>query len=139
MNQDLYQEALMAHARRGKVGARLAEHPDSSATCDNPLCGDRVTVDLMISDGKISKLGQKTRGCILTQAAAALMADMSNGISIGEAAILVDAVKDYLQDGTLPDHLEAFSVMEPVRAVKSRHDCVLIAFKALAEAANKAA
>ena len=43
----LYHEAIIAAARRASGHGRL-ESPHGSATVDNPLCGDRVTLDVAL-------------------------------------------------------------------------------------------
>ncbi len=70
--QQLYNDAILAEAKARHGHGRLAE-PDVTATCDNPLCGDRVTVDLRLAGDRIAELAQTTRGCILTQAAASVI------------------------------------------------------------------
>ncbi|MCB1832693.1 MAG: iron-sulfur cluster assembly scaffold protein, partial [Geminicoccaceae bacterium] len=61
MSEDLYQEALVAMAKSG-VGAGRLEAPDGTATADNPLCGDRVTVDVRMDGDRVQELAHKTRG-----------------------------------------------------------------------------
>ena len=45
--------------------------PTKSARRDNPLCGDRVTIDVRLDDsGKIAEIAHQVRGCLLCQASA---------------------------------------------------------------------
>lgn len=134
MSDAIYNEAIVAAARDRSHSGRLAG-AGHTATCDNPLCGDRVTLDLMLTGGRIDRLAQKTRGCLLTEAAAALVARLAAGSPPGEAATLLSQVRSYLAgDGSPP--WQELRMFEPVRAVRSRHECVLLPFEALAEAAG---
>ena len=48
MTTELYNEAILAEAKAGH-GSGTLPTPDVSVTCDNPLCGDRVAVDLNVT------------------------------------------------------------------------------------------
>jgi nitrogen fixation NifU-like protein len=134
MSDELYHEKLVERAQAGRAHGRL-DHPDKTATLDNPLCGDRVTVDLKTANGKVLEAGHRTRGCLLCEAAAALIVAQAPGSSTESLAGLADAVRDFLQKGgPAPSGWGAVEEFAPVRAVKSRQDCVLLPFRALAEA-----
>ena len=69
MTDELYHQAILELAKQAGRTPRL-EDPDASVTVDNPLCGDRVTLDLRLADGRVAAVGHKVRGCLLCQAAA---------------------------------------------------------------------
>lgn len=129
---ELYDQRILELARSKRAVGRL-EHADATATADNPLCGDRVTIDLAGDTAAIRELAQKTRGCLLTRAAAAVVADSAGSLSPSDLAALALAVRRFLEGGGEPP-LPALEAFRPVREVKSRHDCVAIAFDALARA-----
>lgn len=138
MSETLYDQAIIEAAKSTDHAGRL-EQPSGTATTDNPLCGDRITLDLVAEDGRITHLAHKTRGCLLTKAAAALLASHSEGMKLDEAAALRAAARAYIEGESDAAPFPALAMMAPVKAVKSRHDCVTIAFDALAEAADQAA
>ena len=78
MTDELYHRAILDLARQAGGTPRL-EAPDASVTVDNPLCGDRVTLDLTLADGRVGAIGHKVRGCLLCQAAAAVIAARAPG------------------------------------------------------------
>jgi nitrogen fixation NifU-like protein len=134
---DLYNERILALARSHQ-GAGTLEPPRLRVSLDNPLCGDRITLDVRLEHGRIAALAHQTRGCLLTEAAAALLATLASGATAEEAVALRDAVAGLLRGAgstPLPPGLEVF---QPVAAVKSRHDCVLLPFDALVEAVRAA-
>ena len=51
MSDALYQERIVALAK-AKTGAGKLEQPTASARRDNTLCGDRVTMDVRLDDGR---------------------------------------------------------------------------------------
>jgi nitrogen fixation protein NifU and related proteins len=140
MKDDLYHQAILDLARRATGRGRL-EAPQASATVDNPLCGDRVTLDLDLREGRVSAIGHRVRGCLLCQAAASVIGARAPGL---EPAALHEEAEHLRRlivegpgaaiDGLWPE-LAAF---EPVHRHKSRHDCVLLPFDALTQALEQA-
>lgn len=132
----LYDQAILQKARTATGAGRLPE-PDGSAMIDNPLCGDRVTIDLTLADGKVATLGHLVRGCVLCEASAALIAEKAIGQAPAALRQAAAAIKPMLREGAAPPWPE-LEIFTPVRAVRSRHDCVELPFRALAAALDKA-
>ena len=139
MSDDLYQDAIVRHARAGARAGRL-EGPDVSATVDNPLCGDRVTIDLKLDGERVVEIAQHTRGCVLCKASASIVAEHA----IGETATsLLEVGSDLaamLREGRpSPDGSWAdLGAFKPVAQHKSRQPCVLLPFDALKQAFDEA-
>ena len=141
--EKLYQEAIKGHAKRGCRKGRL-KSPDASATVDNPLCGDRVTVDINIEDGRVSELGHHVRGCLLCEAAASVIGCNA----VGETPAALRAARATAErllrgdggaaNGEAAGSWPAIADFTPVRNFKSRHECVLLPFEALAKALDEA-
>ena len=135
MSDDLYHRAIVDLAKQAAGAARL-EAPQASATVDNPLCGDRVTIDLALADGRVRAVGHKVRGCMLCQAAAVAIAARAPGETPAALHQIAGRLDQAIRkdpaglDGLWPE-LAAFA---PVHRHKSRHDCVLLPFKALLRA-----
>jgi nitrogen fixation NifU-like protein len=111
-----------------------------SVTVDNPLCGDRVTLDLSFEDGRVREVGHKVRGCLLCQAAAVTIGERAPGETpdaLREVAGTLGAAVARAPEtaGRLWPELAVFA---PVHAHKSRHECVLLPFEALTRALDQA-
>jgi NifU-like protein involved in Fe-S cluster formation len=138
MKDALYHQAILELARQARADARLAA-PQASVTLDNPLCGDRITLDLSLAEGKVGEVGHRVRGCLLCQAAAAVIASRAPGETPQAlrtvARDLADALagRTDLAGGSWPE----LAVFGPVRPHKSRHDCVLLPFQALTQALDE--
>jgi nitrogen fixation NifU-like protein len=133
MSSQLYSDAILATARARHGHGRL-DHPDGTATCDNPLCGDRVTVDVRLAGAGIAALAQLTRGCVLTQAAASVLARHLPGASPADLAAATAEVKRLLAGEELTPGWPELAMFAPVHSVRSRHECVLLPFEAAAAA-----
>ncbi len=138
MSSDLYHAALVARAREAFGEGRLAS-PAASITVDNPLCGDRVTLDLEAGDGRVKAIGHAVKGCLLCEAAAATIAEFGRNRSPAELRDMAAAARALMKDGTpVPDRFSGLQVFTPVHAAKSRRDCVLLPFEALGKALDAA-
>jgi nitrogen fixation NifU-like protein len=135
MSVDLYQQAIITLAKRAREQSRLAD-ADHTATVDNPLCGDRITLDLITDGDIIEKVGHKTRGCLLCEASACLIADHAPGETIDDlktkAEMLISSFSD--ENQALTDLWPGLDTLAPARSYKSRHDCVTLPFQALSKA-----
>lgn len=132
MNDELYGTAVKDLAAREPA---VLDDPDASATLDNPLCGDRISLEVRIEGGRVAAVGHRVKGCLLCRAAATLAAEQAVGLDADSTARLADQVAGMLKAGADPA-FSALAVFLPVRPHKSRHNCVLLPFKALAAAAR---
>ena len=125
----LYKKALLRLAADAAGAGRL-RHPDASATMSNPACGDRVTVEVAIKDGRVAALAHDTHACILTQASAALLAGAAPGMDRAALAALEAGVAAMLKEGA-PPPLPAYAAFGAAAALSARHVCVMLPFMAL--------
>ncbi len=134
MSDDLYQDKIMALAHDEARTGRM-KSPDATATVDNPLCGDRVTIDVRVKDGRISEITHNVRGCVLCQASAAALGAKAVGETRASLAKARGALRNMLTGGAAPSGEWApFEAFTPVAAHNSRHSCVLLPFDAIDEA-----
>lgn len=134
MPDTLYHQAILEHAKAA-IGAGKLDGATAEATVDNPLCGDRVTVSLSLDDGIVTAVGHDVRGCVLCHASASLLAQ--HGVGQSEDAIrkaAVDLALMIRDGGPVPEGWPDLETFEPVRAARSRHECVLLPFEAATRA-----
>jgi nitrogen fixation NifU-like protein len=138
VSADLYQAELVARAREAFGKGRLPGAA-ASITVDNPLCGDRVTIDLQRSGGRVSAIGHEVKGCLLCEAAAATIAAFGRDKTPEELRDMRRAATALMKDGTpAPEAFSDLAVFTPVHNAKSRRDCVLLPFEALEKALQAA-
>jgi nitrogen fixation NifU-like protein len=82
---DLYRDYILEHYRRPHNFGVLDE-PTASYEGANPLCGDRITMQLTIKDGVVAEVGFTGRGCAISQASASLLTDEIKGKPVDEVA-----------------------------------------------------
>jgi len=82
---DMYREVILDHYKHPHNAGTL-EHPDVSYEDNNPLCGDRIRIDLQIADGIVTDVRFQGRGCAISQASASLLTDEIIGKPVQEIA-----------------------------------------------------
>jgi nitrogen fixation NifU-like protein len=91
---DLYREQILDHYRNPRNRGTL-EPADATFEDTNPLCGDRVRMDLRLDGAVVADIKFSGRGCAISQAAASMLTEMVKGQTIDEVKALT---KDDLLD-----------------------------------------
>jgi NifU-like protein involved in Fe-S cluster formation len=135
----LYHKEMLRHAAAAHGSGRL-DHPDASVMLDNPLCGDRVTMDVSLDDGRIERIGHQLHACVLCQASASILGEHAIGRNRADLDALMTSVSAMLkQDGAVPDTpWQDYGIFEPVIPVRNRHTCVLLPIETLIKSVEAA-
>ena len=113
--RDLYQEMILDHHRRPR-NFRALPAPTRSAEGYNPLCGDRVTVQLDVGDGVVRDIGFQGSGCAISKASASMMTASLKGKPLGEAEQIIERFHAML------------TALAGVREFPSRVKCAVLAW-----------
>jgi len=140
--KDLYQEVIVDHNRAPRNFGHL-EAPTHRADGFNPLCGDRLTIELAVDEaGVIRELAFDGQGCAISVASASLMTEALKGRTLAEAEPLFQSFHSLL---TRPSDTDAIPEEESlgklvalagVRAHPSRVKCATLCWHALRSAAH---
>lgn len=114
---DMYREQILEHAKHPHNFGTL-EGATHSHEEHNPLCGDRVRIDLLVEGDVIADVRFSGRGCAISQASASLLTDELRGMSVAEA-------KAYSKDNLL----ELIGI--PLSKNPTRLKCALLSLKTL--------
>jgi len=88
--RELYQEVILDHSRHPRHFGTL-EHPTHKAEGYNPLCGDKVSVTLVLNkEGRVADINFTGKGCAISQASASLMTELLAGRTLEDAQKLMD-------------------------------------------------
>ena len=133
---DLYRTTILEHYRKSGNKLRI-EEPDIEYDEYNPICGDRVVLQLKLNGGLVGEATFHGEGCSISQASASMMTDVLEGKTLAEAEELAETFRQMMQGHTLSDeqlaelsHLEA---LQGVRKFPVRIKCALLAWTALEE------
>lgn len=78
---DLYRDYILEHYRRPH-NFGVVEDATASFEGANPLCGDRITMQVRVKDGVVEAVGFTGRGCAISQASASLLTDEMKGKAV---------------------------------------------------------
>ena len=78
---DLYTNNILELASTIPVTTRL-KHPDVTVTKRTAICGSSITMDLNISESKITDIGLDIKACALGQASACIFVTHAIGVDI---------------------------------------------------------
>lgn len=80
---DLYRDFILDHYRNPR-NAGTIEDADASFEDINPLCGDKIRMDLKVRDGIVTDVKFRGRGCAISQASASLLMEEIKGKPLAE-------------------------------------------------------
>lgn len=83
--QELYQQVILDHNRTPRNFRKLPS-PTRVAEGYNPLCGDRVSVEVELEGDLIRDVAFQGSGCAISRASASMMTVSLKGKSLDEAA-----------------------------------------------------
>jgi NifU-like protein involved in Fe-S cluster formation len=132
----------------GRILALAADIPhlgrlpsaQASARRRSPLCGSSITVDVTMTDGRVSDYGQEVKACALGQAAAAVVGSVILGRTRAEVERARDELRAMLKQNGVPPSapFDGLEVLQPARDYKNRHASIMLTLEAAAEAMAEA-
>lgn len=85
----LYSQIILDHFRNPRNYGRLSS-PDVTYEQVNPLCGDRIRIELEIRDRIITRAGFVGDGCAISVAAASVLTELIAGTGIESEEMISD-------------------------------------------------
>lgn len=75
---DLYQDVIIDHYNRPRNFHRL-EAPSVSLEGYNPICGDKINLDIRLEGERIADIGFIGSGCAISKASSSMMTEVVKG------------------------------------------------------------
>ena len=80
---DLYRQNILDHYQNPRNFGTLP-HPDISVEDSNPLCGDKIRMDLRIENDRVADVRFSGVGCSISRAAASMLTEEIKGKTLEE-------------------------------------------------------
>ena len=130
--RELYQEMILDHNRSPRNKGKL---PDANAQAEghNPLCGDRVTVYLDLSEGSVRNIRFEGVGCAISTASASMMTEAVMGKTVEEVEAMFQQFHQMVTQGGVGAGIEfeKLEVLAGVRDYPVRVKCATLPWHAL--------
>lgn len=120
---DLYREIILDHYKNPRNFGAL-KHPTCSAHKNNPLCGDELSVDVLVGGGTLEDIKFSGQGCAISIASASMLSEKA----IGQQ---VEVLKRFSKDDILD--------MLGTNLTPARLKCALLSLEVLQQALQTAA
>jgi nitrogen fixation NifU-like protein len=139
--KDLYREVILDHNRQPRNFGEL-EGANRVIEGVNPLCGDRMTLYVKVSNERVEDLRFKGTGCAISVASSSLMTEKVKGTTVDQSLALFEMVHQMLTEHAADDaqlaELGKLAALSGVREYPSRVKCAALAWHALKSALTSA-
>ncbi len=134
ISDDLYREIILEHYAHPRCKGKL-ESPTFRQEGVNPTCGDAVTVELDVQDGRVIKAAFEGVGCSISLASASMLTSLIEGKTLAEVRELTDAFKKRMLNRNdtepCPEELGELEALDGVRQYPVRVKCALLAWNTM--------
>ena len=127
---DLYQEIILDHYKKPRNAGRL-EEPSCSASGDNPLCGDKISISIKKNGGRVEDIRWNGAGCAISTASASLMSEAVKGKTEAEIEALFTRYHDRVMGKGSSEGLDKLEVFSGVSEYPVRVKCASLAWHTL--------
>jgi len=80
----MYSPQLLDHFQNPRNAGDIAD-PDASVQIENPACGDVLKLTLRVTDGRISEIRFRAKGCVAAMACGSLLTELVQDKTMEEA------------------------------------------------------
>lgn len=118
----IYQDIILDHYRFPRNFGTI-ENPSNSVDVSNPLCGDKLHIDIKEKDSKIEEISFSGEGCAISIASASMLTEYAKGKP-------KDELKKIESDFILKELLQ-------IQLTPNRVKCALLSWEALVKVLSK--
>ena len=130
---ELYQEVILDHYKHPRCHGCLSA-PQAQSSLYNPLCGDHITIELTVENGRVAQIAFSGKGCSISQAAASMMSSICEGQSIVEVEKFLNKFRALMRGEVGQSECAELGdavALEGVRKFSARVKCAMLAWEAL--------
>jgi len=149
--EDLYREIILDHYRTPRNRGELETPPATKVDGHNPLCGDEISVYLMVEDAEngddavVTDIKIDGQGCSISQSSASMMSNAVIGKRVGDVRAVTRRFKSLmgiedvgLEPGDEAVDLEDLEALQGVVKFPVRIKCAVLGWNTLSSALDQA-
>jgi len=128
---ELYMEVILDHNKNPRNKGEILEHTHS-ADGHNPLCGDRISIQIVLDNNTVTDAKFIGSGCAISTASASMLTDTIKGMKKAQIEEMFKNFHNLVTDkDTEKNDLGKFTVFEGVKKYPTRVKCATLSWHAL--------
>jgi nitrogen fixation NifU-like protein len=135
---DLYRRVIMDHYKNPRNRGKFGDSESVTVDLNNPTCGDRISLQMKVRDGKVEAAKFVGEGCSISMSSASMMTDAIKGKTLDEALQMAENFSG-LMKGEHPEfEYEDIEALSGVSKFPARIKCATLAWNALRKGIEQA-
>lgn len=137
--EQLYRQVIMDHYKNPRNRGEI-QNGTVTVNMNNPSCGDRIQLHMMVKDGKIEDAKFTGEGCSISLSSASMMTEAVKGIPPDDALELSTIFSDMMLGEEYNDEkfdLGDIEALQGVSKFPARIKCATLAWKAMERGLGK--
>ncbi|MFF2888410.1 Fe-S cluster assembly sulfur transfer protein SufU [Paenibacillus sp. NPDC057967] len=128
---DLYRRVIMDHYKNPRNRGTLADEA-VTINLNNPTCGDRISLQLQVVDGKVVDAKFTGEGCSISMSSASMMTEAVKGQSFESAIQMAEKFSALMKGEPVEfEENEDIEALSGVNKFPARIKCATLAWNAL--------
>jgi nitrogen fixation NifU-like protein len=129
----LYRQVIMDHYKNPR-NRGVIEDNSITINMNNPTCGDRIQIHLIVEDGKIADVKFDGEGCSISLSSASMMTQAIKGLEVEKALEMAEIFSEMIQGKDYDEgdfDLGDIEALQGVAKFPARIKCATLAWKAM--------
>lgn len=128
---DLYRRVIMDHYKNPRNRGTM-NNEAVTINLNNPTCGDRISLQLVVEDGKVTDAKYTGEGCSISMSSASMMTEAVKGHTFDEALEMAERFSSLMKGEAVEfEELEDIEALSGVNKFPARIKCATLAWNAL--------
>ncbi|WP_337098975.1 Fe-S cluster assembly sulfur transfer protein SufU [Paenibacillus sp. YIM B09110] len=128
---DLYRRVIMDHYKNPRNRGTMNDEA-VTINLNNPTCGDRISLQLQVENGKVVDAKYTGEGCSISMSSASMMTEAVKGKTFDEALNMAERFSGLMKGQEVEfDELEDIEALSGVNKFPARIKCATLAWNAL--------
>lgn len=127
---ELYQEVILDHSKNPRNKTEL-ENFTHEAKGHNPLCGDQISIQIIMKGEEISDVKFTGSGCAISTASASILTEAIKGKRKKEIEKIFGSFHDLVTGNETKEDLGKLTIFEGVQKYPVRIKCATLSWHAL--------
>ena len=127
---ELYLEVILDHNKNPRNNGTLEQYTNH-AEGHNPLCGDNISIQVIVENGLVQETKFTGSGCAISTASASILTETIKGKTVDEISKLFQDFHTLVTNKESKKDMGKLSIFEGVKKYPARVKCATLSWHAL--------